>query len=188
MFTELVKKNRSYRRFKEDKRPGKKQLLALVELARFAPCAANLQALRFSLVHTKKECDLLFPSLKWAGYLRYWDGPAPGERPAAYIVILAPANSTRFHHTDAGIAAQTMMLGAVEQGLGGCIIAALDAEKIRQDLKLPAELDILLVLALGFPAEKVVIEDVTDPEDIEYWRDDDSVHHVPKRKLEDLMV
>jgi nitroreductase len=185
---DLVISNRSYRRFRENERISEAQLVDLIELTRFVPSAANLQNLRFRLIHTEEECRLLFPNLKWAGYLRYWDGPEPGERPTAYIIIMAPDNTTRFHHTDSGITAQTIMLGAVEQGLRGCMLASVDKDAIHQAFHLPDELEILLVLALGYPAEKVVIEEVIDPDDIEYWRDEEGVHHVPKRKLSDLII
>jgi len=185
---ELLLKNRSYRRFTQRNKLNQAQLENLIELSRYAPSAANLQNLRFHLIHTEKDCELLYPALKWAGYLRYWDGPEPGERPAAYIIILAPCNATRFHHTDSGIVAQTIMLGAAEQGLGGCILASVDKDAVHEAFNLPDELDILLVLALGYPAEQVVIEDVIDPDDIEYWRDEAGIHHVPKRLLSELIV
>jgi len=188
VFKELVIRNRSYRRFKETERISEAKLIDLIELTRFVPSAANLQNLRFYPIHTQEDCEKLFPNLKWAGYLRYWDGPEPGERPTAYIIIMAPNNTTRFHHTDSGITAQTIMLGAAEQGLGGCMLASVDKDAIHKAFHLPDELEILLVLALGYPAEKVVIEDVTDPDDIEYWRDEEGVHHVPKRKLNDLII
>lgn len=188
MFRDLLIKSRSYRRYDQPRRISPQLLTELIELSRYTPSAANLQNLRFRLIHTEEDCELLFPSLKWAGYLRYWDGPEPGERPSAYIIILAPANTTRFHHTDSGIVAQTIMLGAAEHGLGGCMLASVDKEVVREAFQMPDELDILLVLALGYPAETVVIEDVIDPDDIEYWRDEEGVHHVPKRLVTELIV
>lgn len=188
MIKDLVKRNRSYRRFIEDKPVPPEALVELVSLARLCPSAANLQNLRYCLITSSKERELIFPHLKWANYLRYWDGPVKGERPGAYIIILAPVNTTKFHHLDAGIAAQTMLLGAVEKDLGGCMLASVDKEKVHSLLNLPEDMEVLLVLALGYPAEQVVIEDVTDPDDIEYWRDDDGCHHVPKRLLKDLIL
>jgi len=135
-----------------------------------------------------KRCEQIFPHLKWAAYLNYWDGPSAGERPSAYIIILAPANATKFHHIDTGIAAQTMLLGATELGFGGCMMASLDKTSIQAAFFLPPELEISLVIALGKPVETVVIEDVTDQDDIEYWRDDQGVHHVPKRTLSELIL
>jgi len=188
MFKDLVIKNRSYRRFNESHRIPEEQLKSLVELARLSPCAANLQTLRYCLISEPADCDKVFPHLKWANYLRFWEGPVPGERPSAYIIILAPVMATRFLNTDAGIAAQSMLLGATEMGLGGCIMASVDKTEVHHNFDLPHDLDILLVIALGEPAETVVIEEVTDPEDIEYWRDEEGIHHVPKRKLQDLII
>lgn len=188
MLMELVLKNRSYRRFDASYKLDANTLTDLIELARICPSAANLQNLRYLPVWQKDLCEAVFPSLRWAGYLRYWDGPEPHERPTGYIFIVCPCETTKFHHTDAGIAAQTMLLGAVEKGLGGCMIASLDRDALKQTLHLPSGLDICLALALGKPAEEVVIEEVVDPDDIEYWRDDEGVHHVPKRSLQDLIL
>jgi len=188
MLRNLVLKNRSYRRFDASRPITAKTLIHLIELARNCPSAANLQSLRYLPVWDKQLLDAVFPHLRWAGYLRYWDGPLATERPTGYIVILCPAETTKFHHTDAGIVAQTILLGAVEQGLGGCMIASVERDQLRTALDIPQELEICLVIALGKPAEEVVIEDVIDPDDIEYWRDDDGIHHVPKRSLEDLIV
>ncbi|MDY0151380.1 MAG: nitroreductase family protein [Candidatus Cloacimonas sp.] len=188
MIHELVEKNRSYRRFIEDKQLEPEILTQLIGLARISPSAANLQNLRYCPISAVDDCAKIFPLLKWANYLRYWDGPAQGERPTAYIIILAPANTTKFHHLDAGIAAQTILLGAVEKGLGGCMLASVDKIKVHDLLSLPVTMEVLLVIALGYPAETVIIEDVTDPDDIEYWRDEEGCHHVPKRLLKDLII
>lgn len=130
----------------------------------------------------------MFENLSWAAYLSYWDGPEPQQRPSAYILIIGPTQTNKFHLTDAGIAAQTILLGATEKGLGGCILGSVKRQEIKERLSIPEELEISLVLALGKPTEKVIIEDVTDPDDIEYWRDPDEVHHVPKRSLNDLII
>jgi len=188
MLKQLVKLNRSYRRFDGSRAVTESELLDLIDLARLSPCAANLQNLRFLPLWEQHHLDIIFPHLKWAGYLRYWDGPGPAERPGAYIVILSPENTRQFHQVDVGIAAQSILLGATEQGLGGCMLASVDREAISRDFDLPDDLYVSLVIALGKPAEKVVIEPVTDPDDIEYWRDDAGVHHVPKRSLDDILI
>lgn len=188
MFRKLVSNTRSYRRFHEDHHISPEDLKDLIQLARLSPSAANLQVLRFALIHNTQDRDAIFPHLNWAGYLRYWNGPTPGERPSAYIIILTPVISTRYHLIDTGIAAQSIVLGATEKGLGACMIASVDKDKVHDSFGLPNDLEISLVIAFGKPAETIVIEDLTDPDDIEYWRDDDRIHHVPKRSLDDLIV
>lgn len=188
MFSELVRKNRSYRRFDHNAMISPMVMSSILEAARLCPSAGNMQSLRFLPVTSEEDCAKLFPNLKWAGYLRYWDGPSLSERPTAYILILGLANASKYLQVDTGIAAQTMLLNAVEKGFGGCMLAALDRDKIRADFAIPDELDILLCLALGKPAETVVIEDVIDPDDIEYYRDAESIHHVPKRLIKDLVI
>ena len=188
MLIDLIKKNRSYRRFDENSKIELNQLLSLVEAARFSPCAANLQKIKFYLSHEANDNAQIFANLNWAGYLRYWDGPETGERPGAYIFIIAPAVSTKYHHVDAGIAAQSILLCATEMGLGGCILASMDKDALHKTLQLPEDSEIVVAVALGIPAEKVVLEEVVDPDDIEYWRDDEGIHHVPKRSLKDLVI
>lgn len=188
MMEKLVLQNRSYRRFDATHSIPESELLRLVDLARLAPCAANLQNLRYLLIWDKKDLDIIYPHLKWAGYLRFWDGPDENERPSAYIVILSPENSAQFHQVDVGIAAQTILLGATEAGLGGCMLASVDRQAIHNAYMLPDELYVSLVIALGKPAEDVCIDPVTDPDDIEYWRDDSGMHHVPKRALTDIVI
>ncbi|MBM4404078.1 MAG: nitroreductase family protein, partial [Candidatus Cloacimonetes bacterium] len=184
MLKDLIRSNRSYRRFDARHLIDQDTLTDLIALARLSASAGNLQNLRFYLSCTPQTNDVIFPHLRWAAYLRYWKGPAEEERPTAYILLLGPEQVSKFHHYDAGIAAQSITLGAAEKSLGACLIASFDREELHSKLHLPEELDILLVVALGKPAEKVMIDEVSDPDDMEYWRDEDDVHHVPKRSLD----
>ncbi|HEX2921730.1 MAG TPA: nitroreductase family protein [Bacteroidales bacterium] len=183
----LVLKNRSYRRFNETHKVEYPVLEKLIDLARFTPSAGNRQPLKFLLFNTPEKCDRIFPSLSWAGYLKEWPGPEEGERPSAYVVILGDKSIFESFGTDLGIVAQTIMLGAAEIGLGGCMIQSIKKEDLRQELKLPDIYEILLVLAIGKPVEEVVIDDVKSGE-IKYWRDVNKIHHVPKRNLSDLIL
>ncbi|MBW2064205.1 MAG: nitroreductase family protein [Deltaproteobacteria bacterium] len=187
-FREMVIQNRSYRRFDETHRITRETLVELIGLARCTASAANLQPLKYILSYEKGTNDLVFPCLAWAGYLKDWDGPAPGERPTAYVVILHDETITKNVGCDHGISAQTILLGAVERGLGGCMIGSVKKDFLREKLDIPDHLKILLVIALGKPAEKVVLEDVKPGGDIKYWRDENSVHHVPKRTLDELII
>jgi nitroreductase len=188
MLKRLIRKNRSYRRFYEDKKIDLRTLRSLVNLARLSASSANLQPLRYLLSCTTEGNQKIFPYLKWAGYLKDWDGPVEGERPPAYIVILGDTKISKSFGYDAGIAAQSILLGATERGLGGCIIGSIEREKLRSSLKIPRHLEILLVIALGKPREKVVIETVGKDGDIRYWRDSKGIHHVPKRALKDIII
>ncbi len=185
---DLVLRNRSYRRFDESYRIDRKALVELIGLARCTPSAANRQPLKYILSAERKTNDRIFPCLMWAAYLKDWDGPAPGERPTAYIVTLIDEGITKDWWCDDGIAAQTILLGAVEKGLGGCMIGSIDKERLRQELAVPVHLKIRLVIALGKPAEQVRLEDLKPGGDIRYWRDEKDVHHVPKRMLAELIV
>ncbi len=185
---DLIARNRSYRRFHQDIAVGRQTLAELVDLARLTASGNNLQSLKYLLSSDRQRNELIFPHLAWAGYLADWPGPAPGERPAAYIIILADTTISHSSGYDCGIAIQSILLGATESGLGGCIIGSLQRQELREALAIPSHLEILLVVALGKPRESVQIEEVGPDGDIKYWRDKDGVHHVPKRPLADIII
>ena len=184
---DIVYKTRSYRRFEESHYIRLNILEELVDLARMSASAANRQPLKYLLYNTPEFCERIFPSIAWAAYLKEWSGPVPGERPSAYIIILGDNDITESFSVDHGIAAQSIMLGATEAGLGGCMIASIKREVLRNELMIPERFDILLILALGKTAEKVIIEKIKD-NDVKYWRDDRQNHHVPKRQLDELIL
>ena len=188
MLRDLVASSRSRRRFYQEVAVERETLLELIDLARLSPSGGNSQPLRFLLSCDPQKNDSIFPHLNWAGYLKDWPGPCEGEKPAAYVVILGDTRIRKSFGCDHGIAAQSIMLGAVEKGLGGCMLASVKRPALRRDFAIPEHYDILLVLALGKPAEQVVIEAVGSDGDTTYWRDDDGIHHVPKRSLDDLII
>ncbi len=184
---QLVLQNRSFRRFDENHDISTEQLIEFVDLARNSGSAANRQPLKYILVTKPEERSLVYPCLAWAGYLTTWEGPDPGERPTAYIIILGDKEISDKFGVDHGIAAQSIMLGATEAGLGGCVFASVKREKLRSELSVPDQYEILLVLALGKPVEKVVLETIKD-NDVKYWRDGEAIHHVPKRTLDEIIL
>lgn len=188
MLKELVLKNRSFRRFRENNKIPRETLRELLELARICPSGANKQPLKYVISNEPDKNSRIFSTLAWAGYLRNWDGPSAGERPAAYIVILGDKDVSESFGCDHGIAAQTILLGAAEKGLGGCMLGSIKREELRELLNIPDRYQILLVIALGEPAEKVILEETDSGENIKYYRDSEGAHHVPKRKLEDIIT
>jgi len=189
MLADLIRKNRSYRRFHQSEQVAPETLTELIDLARLTASGANVQPLKYATSADAEVNARIFPHLKWAGYLTDWAGPAEGERPAAYVVLLWDTRVRPVQASyDPGIAAQTIMLGAAERGLGGCIIASIGKRELSAVLDLDPRFEILLVLALGKPAETVVIEEMGEGGDCKYWRDERQVHHVPKRRLEDIIV
>jgi len=187
MIAELIKRNRSFRRFYQNVEITENELLEMVENARLTPSGRNAQTLRYVLLHTPDKNALIFPTLAWAGYLTDWEGPEEGERPAAYIVILNDDTLSKTYFCDHGIASMAILLTAVEKGYGGCILGAVDRDALRIALNIPEQYSIVQVIALGKPAETVVIEPMADG-NIKYWRDQQGVHHVPKRSLEDIII
>lgn len=186
MLKELARKNRSYRRFTEDVRITREELVELVETARLTPSAANRQPIRYRLVEDAESCAKVFETLGWAGYLKDWDGPEAGERPSAYIVLLGKENINSAQ--DEGIIAQTILLAAVEKGYGGCMLGNVKRDALAKALEIPEAYVIKLVIALGQPKEEIVIDDIPSDGDIKYYREPNQVHHVPKIVLDDLLV
>ena len=188
MLRDLVRKNRSYRRFYEDRPISRETLVELVDLARLSASGSNMQPLKYALSANPEMNAQVFATLAWAGFLKDWPGPVEGERPSAYIVILCDKEIRPSAGCDHGIAAQSIMLGAAEQGLGGCMIGSIKREELRQVMNIPEQYDILLVLALGVPKEHVVLDEVGPDGDIKYWRDSEGTHHVPKRSLDEIII
>ena len=185
--SDMVSRCRSYRRFDEGTPISGDTLRGLVALARQVPSAANRQPLKYVLSCSREWNEKIFGTLAWATYLKDWPGPVPGERPSAYVVVLLDTSITDAADVDVGIAAQTILLAAVEQGLGGCMFGAIRREELAARLELPKSLSISLVIALGKPVEKVILEDLPADGSIRYYRDAQKVHHVPKRSAEELI-
>ena len=189
MLKDLVKSCRSYRRFYEDISIPQEELTDMIDTVRLTGCTANCQPLKYRIIRTPEDCAAIFPCLSWAGALKDWDGPEKGERPSAYIVILCDLTVAKNKQWDEGIAAQTLMLAAAEKGYGGCMIGSCRRSEILSILKLnPENYSVGLVLALGKPKEEVRLVPVGDDGSTTYYRDENQVHYVPKRSLEDVLV
>ena len=186
-FKEIVLKNRSYRRFHQDEPVAREVLIELIDLARLSPSAQNKQPLKYKIVNDAATCAKLFPLLGWAGYLTEWPGPAEGERPPAYIVMVGDTSLGASYQHDKGIAGQTILLGAAARGLGGCFVATIDRAALAALLGLEARYEILYVLPIGRPKETVILEEMKGG-DVKYWRDADGAHHVPKRSLDEILL
>lgn len=189
MFKDLVIKNRSYRRFFEDYSVSEETLRELVDLARNTASTVNSQALRFKLITLSDERETVFNNLAWAGLLKDWHGPEKGERPSAYIIIMCDLSIGCNKHFDDGIAAQTILLGATEKGLGGCMFGSISRKSLAEELGIDLEkYSVDLIVALGKPKETVKIVELPEDGSTAYFRDENGTHYVPKRSLDDLIV
>ncbi len=188
MLDELVTKNRSYRRFHQNVSITLETLRELVDLGRLSASALNLQPLKYVLSFDPKKNAQIFSTLGWAAYLKDWKGPEEGERPSAYIIVLLDSGISVSAGCDHGIAAQSILLGAVEKGLGGCMIATVNRKELGKLLNMGERFEIVLVIALGKPKEKVVIDDIGPDGNVKYWRDSEGIHHVPKRTLDEIII
>jgi len=182
---ELILKRRTIRRFKPESVPAD-LLDRLVNAGRLAPSAANRQPLEFIVVNDRETVDHVFPALKWAGYIAPAGDPPPGKQPTAYIIVLINSEiCPTSGEVDAAAAIENMILTALEAGVGSCWLGAIDRDELRKLFRVPESYRIDSVLALGYPDEAPVIEEATDS--IRYWKDQQGVLHVPKRKLSEIV-
>ena len=187
----LVKKNRSYRKYKESEPVSKEQLKGFVNAARFTASSVNLQPLRYLLSNEQKTNQKIFAHTKWARLLKNYDGPEIGERPSAYVVVVQDkkvAENTQRFLVDVGIVSQTILLAAVEAGLGGIMICNFVAEDLARDLELEERYVPMMILAIGVPDEEIILEEIEEGCSTAYYRDEKNIHHVPKRRLDDILL
>lgn len=185
---QLLERDRSVRRFDEGRTIGSEILTQLVSLTQFCASGRNAQPLRYRIVETADERDRLFPALAWAGYYTDWDGPEPGQRPAAYLVQCLDTTLGKDCLCDDGLQLQAITLGATAMGIGGCIIKAFNAAKVSEALSIPDRYTPRYVLALGYPAEKTRIVPMGGDGDFKYFRDADDCQCVPKRPISELLI
>lgn len=188
MIKDLILQNRSYRRFHQERVVEMDTLRELVDLARLSPSGYNRQALRYFLSCQPDVNDRINAALGWAGYLQDWDGPEEGEKPAAFIVMLIDTKVGATLPQDQGFAAQNILLGAVEKGLGGCFLANINKKILARELNLDEKYEIAAVIAIGYPREEIMLEVMDESGNVKYWRDEQGIHHVPKRNLDDIIL
>ncbi len=188
MIKDLIIENRTCRRFYQDVAIERETLRELVDLARLSASGSNKQPLKYILSCDPQKNALIFQCIGWAGALKDWPGPSEGERPSAYIIILGDTEINQTFGCDHGIAAQSIFLGAREKGLGGCMHGSARKDDLSKAIGIPPRYEILLVLSIGKPKEEVVIETLETGGNFNYWRDSDKVHHVPKRRLDDIII
>ncbi len=191
MIKELVRQSRSYRGYDESRTVAREELTELVDCARLAPSSVNMQPFRYYLACEKEQLEKIQPLTGWARALPEKHLPYPGHRPTAFIVICQETewqgNLSRFQK-DVGIVAQTMLLAAAEKGLGGIMIGNFSPEKIAAALELSPHLVPMLIVAFGKPDETIVLTEAAPGESLNYYRDENDVHYVPKRRLEDVIL
>ena len=179
----IIKGRRTIRKYKQD-RLDSSILRDLVDGARLAPSAANLQPLEYIVVDQPELLDKVFYTLSWAGYLSPEGTPKEGEKPVAYIIVLVTGKTGAYTNHDIGAAVQNILLGAWSYGVGSCWFGSVKRDKLAQEFDIGENVKIDSVIALGYPAEESVWED--EKGSIKYYKDEDNVLHVPKRKLSDI--
>ncbi len=187
MFSELVKSARSFRNFDPSYKISDKTMRELIELCRYTPSTANSQSIKFAYANSESSCEKIFPMLGWAGYIKENKPPYDGNVPTAYILVCYDTAISNELEIDAGICAQTIVLGAMDKGIGACMIGSFNKEKAAELFSLPENIKPRLFIALGRPAETVEIVDIKNG-DVKYYRDGKKVHIVPKRTTDELIA
>ena len=180
----LLKKNRSYRGYDSSRVVSREDLLRLLEVVPYVGSGMNAQPLRFKLV-CGADATLIHPLVKLGAALPEEHLPHSGEEPSAYIVVCSAAAASRVVDIDLGIAAQSILLKAVENGLGGIFILNFKADAVREALGLP--LDPIAIIGIGKPKESVFLVEAQPDSDLNYYRKD-GVHFVPKLGVPDLII
>ena len=190
MFKDLVTSARSYRKYDQAQGIEEATLRGFVDIARIANSGTNLQPFKYKIIGAQPMVDQLFAITKWGGRYKNYTGPAPGEQPAGYIVICCD-NDVRKASTaemDTGIVAEVLVLAAADAGYGSCMIGNFARDKCRELLQLKDNIEPMLVVAFGRPNDTIVLDELEAGGSTDYYRDDKGVHHVPKRKLEDILL
>ncbi len=189
MIKDLVRKSRSYRGYDESYQISREKLVELIDCARLAPSSVNCQSLCYYLAWEKKDVEQIQSLTKWAALLPQMKLPHPGMYPTSFIVICQKMDIARKpFFTDVGVAAQTILLAATEEGLGGCMIGNFDSEALKAKLDLAENIMPLLILAIGKPNERIILTEIGEDGKTAYYRDKNDIHYVPKRKLEDIIL
>lgn len=182
---EAICKRRTVRRFSQEPIPLE-ILDKLINAARLAPSAANLQPNEYIVVTEPDLLNQVFSTLRWAGYIVPKGNPSPGERPIAYIIVLTNNKKTKMSGvSDVAAAIENILLAALEEGIGSCWLGSIEREVLQKILVIPGYCSIDSVIALGYPQESPLVEKMKDS--IKYWKDEEDLLHVPKRKLADIL-
>jgi len=183
---ETLLKRRTIRRFKSKAVPYE-ILEKCVNAARLAPSAKNQQSLEFIIVDEAQLLGKVFGTLRFASAIKPAGYPPPEQRPMAYVVILSQNEIAlkEWVQCDVGFAAENMILAAMEEEVGSCCIGLIKTKELSQILNIPDDYTIELVLALGYPDEEPILDEITDNTTI--WEDKDAVLHIPKRKLTEIL-
>lgn len=181
----LLKKNRSYRGYDPAYKVPLTALEQMVAVNMLLPSAKNQQALRFKLVTEETGAEKVLENIKLGGMLPELHLPFPGTEPKAFIIICTTVPDSKMLHVDVGIAAQSMLLKAVDMGYNGLIIGAFNAKNITEKFSLPYPP--VLILAIGKGNEKIELTEISAEDNHAYWREN-GVHYVPKVRWKELII
>lgn len=183
---ETILKRRSIRRF-SDKEISDEAIEKMINSARLAPSAANLQPLKYMVIKSPDIRDAVFKNTMWAGYVQPEGAPSFENRPRLFIAVLCDSRIKKENYElDAGLSIENMILTAQEESIGSCIIGAFHKEEVKKILDVPDHLILNCLIGFGYPAHQSVFYD--ESENVKYTMDDKENFHVPKRPLKDITI
>ena len=182
-FSELLKKRRTIRCFKQVQ-VFDKDIRYILEAARVVSCGGNVQKLRYIVAQDKQLVKDIFENTAWAGLVSPNRSPEWGKNAPLTFIILTSSDTGGVIQANAGAAVQSMEYAAADVGLGACWIGAYKKENVEKILELPEQEETLYLLAVGYPDEEPVQDDIDSDESMKYYLDDKDVLHVPKFKID----
>jgi nitroreductase len=181
--SESIKKKRTIRLYKQ-KKISYKILEDCVDSARLSSSARNAQPLEYIIIDDEKILKNLLPFIRFGGFITEDKKAKPGFEPTALIIILVKKGFEQYSAYDVGIAAQNISLVAFENKIGTCMMGAIDKENIKKELKVPDSYLVDLVITLGYPAEKPLVEE--KDQEPRYERKND-IFYVYKKELKKVL-
>jgi len=178
-FKELLGR-RTVRRFSQEPLT-KDDMRAILEAARLASCAANLQRLRYIAVMEPSLVAAILPLTAFGMMVHPRRQPVPGvTSPTAFIAVCSTCEPNAALHADAGAAIQSMEFAAWDRGIGATWLGSHKQPEVAALLGVEHPDRLLYMVALGRPGETPCREDVGADASVKYYLDEADRIHVPK--------
>jgi nitroreductase len=142
---EAVQQRKSVRAY-TDEPVSKEKLEKILEAGRLAPSARNTEPWHFVVV-TDKEKRKILSKGTYAKFLT--------QSPVVIVALGDKEASADWYAVDVSLAVENMVLTAQAEGLGTCCVGSFDEPEVHQLVKAPSNFEVLLLLAVGYPKEKL---------------------------------
>jgi nitroreductase len=142
---EAIQERKSIRAYR-DKPIPRETIERLLEAGRLAPSAGNSEPWHFiTVTHVEKR-----KTLSKGLYAKFIT-----QAPLAIVVCGDKKASADWYAVDASLAVENMVLSAVGEGLGTCIVGSFTEADVKALLKIPERFEVIVIIAVGYPREKL---------------------------------